>query len=150
MTSTATTTYREARDLLLARRDSYDDAVRDFAWPRFDGPFNWAVDWFDAIAAGNDRRALWIVEQDGSEQAWTFDELRLASDRVAAWLAGHGVVKGSRVMLMLGNQVELWQSVLAVMKLGAVVLPTTTALGTDDLQDRVDRAPRQPRQTPAP
>lgn len=139
MTSTATTTFREARDLLLSRRESYGDAVRDFSWPRFDGPFNWAVDWFDAVAAGNDRRALWIVREDGSEQAWTFDELRLASDRVAAWLAGLGVVKGSRVMLMLGNQVELWQAVLAVMKLGAVVLPTTTALGTHDLQDRVDR-----------
>jgi acetyl-CoA synthetase len=42
-------------------------------------------------------------------------------------------------MVMLGNQVELWESMLAVMKLGAVVMPATTALGPKDLADRVGR-----------
>src|ERR1700741_3909562 len=43
------------------------------------------------------------------------------------------------VMVMLGNQVELWESMLAVMKLGAVIMPATTALGSKDLADRVGR-----------
>jgi acyl-coenzyme A synthetase/AMP-(fatty) acid ligase len=42
-------------------------------------------------------------------------------------------------MVMLGNQVELWESMLAVMKLGAVIIPATTALGPRDLADRVGR-----------
>jgi acetyl-CoA synthetase len=41
---------------------------------------------------------------------------------------------------MLGNQVELWESMLAVMKLGAVLLPTTTALTPADLTDRIVRS----------
>lgn len=61
------------------------------------------------------------------------------SDQVAAWLAAQGVGAGDHVLLMLGNQVELWESMLAVMKLGAVIMPATTALGTADLADRVVR-----------
>ena len=61
------------------------------------------------------------------------------SDRVATWLAGLGVGKGDRVILMLGNQVELWEAMLAVAKLGAVIMPTTGALGPADLADRISR-----------
>ena len=49
------------------------------------------------------------------------------------------MAKGDRVLLMLGNQVELWETMLAVFKLGAVIMPTTAALGPADLRDRVDR-----------
>ena len=42
-------------------------------------------------------------------------------------------------MLMLGNQLELWDCMLAVVKLGAVLMPTTTAAGPADLIDRVER-----------
>ena len=48
--------------------------------------------------------------------------------------------KGDPVLLMLGNQVELWESMLAVMKLGAVLLPMTTASNTADLADRITRS----------
>ena len=40
---------------------------------------------------------------------------------------------------MLGNQVELWESMLAVAKLGAIIMPTTGALGPADLADRIER-----------
>ena len=40
---------------------------------------------------------------------------------------------------MLGNQVELWETMLAAMKLGAVVIPATTLLAESDLRDRIDR-----------
>ncbi|HEY0641548.1 MAG TPA: AMP-binding protein [Pseudonocardiaceae bacterium] len=135
----ATRTYREARDLLIGLTGRHEEAVRRFRWPEFDGPFNWAVDWFDAIARGNDRTALRIIEEDGRDTGYSFDELARRSDQVAAWLAGHGVRRGDRVLLMLGNQVELWESMLAVMKLGAVIMPTTTALGPGDLADRIGR-----------
>ena len=137
--TTNTDLYRSARDQLVDVISDYDKAVATFEWPRLTGSFNWATDWFDVIARGNDRLALWIVEQDGSEAKVTFAQMAQRSDRVATWLRGLGVAKGDRVILMLGNQVELWESMLAVAKLGAIVMPTTGALGTADLADRIVR-----------
>ncbi|MGW0159479.1 AMP-binding protein [Mycobacterium sp. NPDC003323] len=137
--STNTDLYRAARDHLVAVISDYDKAVATFSWPEITGTFNWAIDWFDVIAAGNDRPALWIVEQDGSETKVSFAEMAQRSDRVATWLKGLGVDKGDRVILMLGNQVELWEAMLAIAKLGAVVMPTTGALGPADLEDRITR-----------
>ncbi|WP_197319030.1 AMP-binding protein [Saccharomonospora sp. NB11] len=133
--------FRQARDLLLTHREDYEAARREFAWPRFD-EFNWALDWFDRIAADDrnaQRPALWIVEEDGSENRWTFPELSRRSNQVANWLRGLGVRRGDRVILMLGNQVELWETILACVKLGAVIIPASTLLGAADLRDRVDR-----------
>jgi acetyl-CoA synthetase len=131
--------YRSARDQLVDAISDYDKAVETFEWPRLTGTFNWAIDWFDVIAVGNDRTALWIVEADGSEKKVTFAEMSQRSDRVAAWLRSRGVGKGDRVILMLGNQVELWEAMLAIAKLGAVIMPTTGALGAADLNDRITR-----------
>lgn len=130
---------RHARDQLVSVRDDLHQAVATFRWPNVGDRFNWAIDWFDRIALGNSRAALRIVEEDGSETSFTFEDMRRRSDQVACWLEREGVSRGDAVMLMLGNQVELWESMLAVMKLGAVLVPTTTALGTDDLTDRVVR-----------
>nr|ASV47050.1 AMP-dependent synthetase [uncultured bacterium] len=131
--------FRAAREFLWTHREDYDTAYRDFAWPEID-EFNFALDHLDRVAAERgDARALWIVEQDGSEAHWTFAELAERSDRVANWLRGHGVARGDRVILMLGNQVELWETLLAAMKLGAVVIPATTLLTPADLRDRLER-----------
>ena len=130
-----------AREFLFAHRDDYDTAYRDFRWPELD-TFNWALDHVDAVAADpvrGARRALWIVEQDGSEAYWTFAELAARSNRVANRLREWGVQRGDRVVLMLGNQVELWETLLAAMKLGAVVIPATTQLRAADVADRLDR-----------
>ncbi|MDH6237433.1 AMP-binding protein [Cryobacterium sp. CG_9.6] len=138
--STSTTNYRVARDQLLGLRQDHDRAAEEFVWPDVGQAFNWATDWFDVIAQGNDKIALWIVEEDGSEQKISFADMSRRSDQVATWLRTQGVQHGDHVMLMLGNQVELWEAMLAIMKLGAVILPTSTVLGTADLADRVSRA----------
>jgi acetyl-CoA synthetase len=112
--------------------------VRDFRWPQFER-FNWALDWFDVIARDNERPALVIVEEDGSETRRTFAEMAARSNRVANWLRAQGVARGDRIIIMLGNQVELWETILAAMKLGAVIIPAATLLRPIDLQDRVER-----------
>lgn len=137
--TTAAVDYRAARDLLIRHRTEYPAAATVFRWPDVTDSFNWAIEWFDHIADGNSRTALRIVGDDGSDDAYTFAELAHSSNQFATWLAQTGVAQGDRVMLMLGNQVELWESMLAVMKLGAVVLPATTALGPNDIADRVQR-----------
>ncbi|MBT2906485.1 AMP-binding protein [Streptomyces sp. McG8] len=136
--TTATEQFRRARDFLLEHREDYATAYRDFAWPRPER-FNWALDWFDAIADGNDRTALHLVEEDGDETRLSFAELSRRSDRVANWLRERGVAAEDRVLVMLGNQAELWETALAAMKLRAVVIPATPLLGPADLRDRVDR-----------
>ncbi|MGW2342251.1 AMP-binding protein [Streptomyces sp. NPDC001661] len=133
-----TAQFRTARDFLLEHARDYDSAYEGFAWPRPER-FNWALDWFDVIAAGNDKIALHIVEEDDSEARFSFDTMRRRSNQVANWLRGHGVGAGDRVLLMLGNQVELWEVMLAAMKLRAVVIPATPLLGPADLRDRVER-----------
>ncbi|KKF01198.1 AMP-binding protein [Mycolicibacterium obuense] len=138
--TTNTDRYRAARDHLVETIGDYATAVETFTWPRITGQFNWATDWFDVIARGRPHDiALWIVEEDGSEQKITFAEMAARSDQVATWLQGLGVGKGDRVILMLGNQLELWESMLAIAKLGAVIMPTTSALGPADLADRIGR-----------
>ncbi|MBN6039326.1 AMP-binding protein [Amycolatopsis sp. 195334CR] len=141
MGNEASQRFRSARDYLLAHREDYATANAGFAWPEF-GEFNWALDWFDEIArdpANAGRYALWIVEEDGTENRWTFPELARRSDQVANWLRGLGVRRGDRLILMLGNQGELWETILAAIKLGAVIIPASTLLGPADLRDRVDR-----------
>lgn len=137
-TSTAIETFRAARDLLLQHRTDYETALRSFEWPRFER-FNWALDWFDLIARDNDRPALVIVEEDGSETRCSYADMAQRSNRVANWLRENGVARGDRIIVMLGNQVELWETILAAMKLGAVIIPAATLLRPVDLQDRVER-----------
>jgi acetyl-CoA synthetase len=137
--SPATVAYAEARDLLLALGDSHDEALARFTWPDVGQRFNWAIDWFDAVAARTDRAALIIVEADGRQRDVSYPQMSSRSNGVARWLAALGVERGDRVMLMLGNQAELWESMLAIMKLGGVIVPTTPSLGTPDLADRITR-----------
>ncbi|WP_305890295.1 AMP-binding protein [Streptomyces rugosispiralis] len=131
--------FRAARDFLLGHREDYAAAYEGFRWPRPER-FNWALDWFDGIAGrAGDRTALHIVEEDGSEIRLTFEELRRRSNRAANWLRERGVRAGDRIVVMLGNQAELWETALAAMKLRAVVIPATPLLGPLDLADRIER-----------
>ncbi|MGW1721933.1 AMP-binding protein [Streptomyces sp. NPDC002306] len=136
--TTATELFRSARDFLLEHREDYATAYDGFVWPRPEH-FNWALDWFDVIAYGNAGIALHIVEEDGSETRLSFAELSVLSDQAANWLRGQGVGAGDRILVMLGNQAELWVTALAAMKLRAVVIPATPLLGPADLRDRVER-----------
>ncbi|MEU0744672.1 AMP-binding protein [Streptomyces sp. NPDC006134] len=136
--TTATELFRRARDFLLEHREDYATAYEGFAWPRPER-FNWALDWFDALADGNDRTALHLVEEDGAETRLTFAQMSARSGQVANWLREQGVAAGDRVLVMLGNQAELWETALAAMKLRAVVIPATPLLGPADLRDRVER-----------
>jgi len=127
-----------ARDFLIESRTDYERAYREFRWPKLDR-FNWALDYFDPMARGNNETALWIVNEGGGEQKLSFSQIAERSNRLANYLRGLGVRRGDRVLLMLGNVVPLWESMLAAMKLGAVVIPATTLLTRDDLIDRFER-----------
>ena len=132
--------FRAARDFLLANRSNYDVAYRDFQWPEVD-QFNWALDWFDRIAAGqrSNQTAIWVVFEDGTETKLSFRQLSNRSSQVANYFRELGIGRGDRVMVMLGNIAPLWETVLALIKLGAVISPATTLLSVADVADRIER-----------
>jgi acetyl-CoA synthetase len=137
------TTFQEARAFLLENRTNYDAAVKGFRWPE---PvlFNWALDWFDAELAhdpvSRDRAALWIVDAGSNKETrLSFATLSARSNQVANFLRAQGLKRGDHLLLLLGNVVPLWETMLAAMKLGVVVIPATTLLTPDELGDRLDR-----------
>ncbi|UWU87505.1 AMP-binding protein [Bradyrhizobium yuanmingense] len=137
------TTFQEARAFLLQHRTDYEAAVKGFRWPD-PVPFNWALDWFDAELATNadskDRPALWIVDAAQDKQTkLSFAALSRRSNQVANFLRAQGLKRGDPLLLLLGNVVPLWETMLAAMKLGVVVIPATTLLTADELRDRLDR-----------
>jgi acetyl-CoA synthetase len=138
MTSSNAAPFLAARDFLIRHREDYRTAYRDFQWPRLDR-FNWALDYFDVMARGNDRPALWLVDEGAGETKFSFAQLSERSNRVANEFRRLGVRRGDRILLMLGNVVPLWECMLAAMKLGAVIVPATMLLARNDLADRFAR-----------
>ena len=127
-----------ARDLLLAHRTDVDAARAAFVWPTLQR-FNFAIDHFDRMAAGNEAAALRFIGPGEHDAAISFAALSERSNRVANHLRSLGVCRGDRVLLLLGNVPALWEAMLGCCKLGAVVVPATTMLTEDDLRDRFDR-----------
>ena len=130
--------FLQARDYLITHRTDYETAYRNFRWPEL-RRFNWALDYFDVMAKGNDALALRVVDDAGGDDRLSFAEMSERSNRAANFLRGLGVRRGDAILLMLGNVVPLWEIMLAAIKLGAVVIPATTLLSTDDLKDRFAR-----------
>jgi len=128
----------ELRDRLLHEGLPQVQALQTFHWPAI-AHFNWARDYFDRMAAGNDRPALRVVDDAGCDVGLSFATLARRSNQVANFLASLGVRPGDRVLIMLGNVVALWETMLATIKLGAVMIPATTLLQREDLMDRLVR-----------
>ncbi|WP_404370783.1 AMP-binding protein [Kytococcus sedentarius] len=141
--STPTAEFHAARDAVLALHDADDAAVDAFVMPR-PTEFNWGLHHIDAVAAGPraDTPALRIVDvvKDGTRtHQLTWAEVSATSSQMANHLRDNGVARGDRVLVMLGNQTELWQVMVGSIKLGAEVIPATTLLTPEDLTDRVAR-----------
>ena len=128
--------FLDARGFLLGARTDYAKAFTHFEWPQLER-FNWALDYFDTIA--HDRTALRIVRDDGSDHAYSFVEMSRRSNQVANALRSLGAGRGDRLLLMLPNVVQTWETILACMKLGVVVVPATPQLTPLDLADRFER-----------
>jgi acetyl-CoA synthetase len=130
--------FLDLRDQLLQLRTDSQTALREFHWPEFER-FNWARDYFDVIAAGNEATALRLVDDAGTDQSLSFAALARRSQQLAAFLAAHGLAPGGRVLLMLPNCIALWETMLALIRMGAVIIPASTLLEHAELRDRLER-----------
>lgn len=134
----STKTFIAARDFLQEHRTDYQTAYAGFKSPVME-EFNWAIDFFDVQASDNQATALWLVDENGHQVKVTYAEMSARSNQVANQLRQWGVRRGDSVLLMLPNELALWETMLACMKLGAVMIPTTMLLSSDDLDDRFER-----------
>ena len=127
----------EARDFLL-NAQHYEEAKAGFAWPRLCS-FNWALDYFDTLPERCSHPALIYVDDQGLESKVSFQTLKERSNKAANFLRSLGLRKGNRLLLIMPSCIELFEVFLGAMKLGCVVIPASTLLTEDDIQDRVKR-----------
>ena len=103
--------------------------------------FNFAYDVMDVWAEEKpDGLALLWTNDEGEERRTTFAQLKSETDRAAAYLQSLGICKGDPVMLILKRRYEWWIAMLALHKLGAVVIPATHMLTKHDIIYRNTRA----------
>jgi len=135
----ATAKFIAARQFLLNHRTDYEKAYREFRWPDLTD-FNWARDWFDFYAEGNSKTALWLWREGRDEVKLSYRELAERSDRVAHFLQRQEVEPGDRIVLCLPNVAAIWELMLAAIKVGAVIVPTTTLATESEIRDRLARS----------
>lgn len=119
---------------------SYDDFCRNLHI-RVPERFNFAYDVVDRIAAEDPRRrALLWTDEHGAERRFDFGEISELSDRTASFFASLGIGRGDRVMIILKRHWQFWTVMMALHKLGAVVIPATHLLTPKDIKYRCDKA----------
>ncbi|HUY77708.1 MAG TPA: AMP-binding protein [Ktedonobacterales bacterium] len=118
---------------------NYQQARRDFSWD-VSPNYNFALDTIGEWARDPEKLAMLWVGQDGSDARYTFAYFAEQSSRAAHALAGLGVQKGDRVLLMLPRLPQWWETMLGLMKLGAIGIPCTTLLTPKDIQYRAEIA----------
>ena len=103
--------------------------------------FNFGYDVVDAIAAETpDKRALVWCNTENEERIFTFGELKTLSDKAANLFAASGIGKGDKVLVLLKRHWEYWIISVALHKLGAILIPATHMLLTEDLVYRIQSA----------
>jgi acyl-coenzyme A synthetase/AMP-(fatty) acid ligase len=103
--------------------------------------FNFAIDVIGKWAEDPNKPAmLWVGKRGETEERITFAQFAERSSRAANAFAALGIQKGDTVMVMLPRTPEWWETVLGLMKLGAVPIPCTTLLTSKDIQFRAEVA----------
>lgn len=103
--------------------------------------FNFAFDIVDKLAEKNpDKLAMLHLSKDKTERRFTFDDMKRYSAKTANYFKSLGIKKGDRVMLVLKRHYQFWFSILALHKIGAVVIPATNLLVEHDFDYRFKAA----------
>ena len=103
--------------------------------------FNFAYDVMDVWAEEKpDGLALLWTNDQGEEIRTTFAQLKEQTDQAASYLMSLGIGKNDPVMLILKRRYEWWVIMLALHKIGAIVIPATHMLTKHDIVYRNTRA----------
>ena len=114
--------------------------LKDISFKNCDN-FNFAYDVVDKIAAKTpDKLAMLHVDHNHNERRFTFGELSNLSNKAANYLTSLGIKKGDKVMLVLKRHYQFWVNILALHKIGAIVIPATNLLMKKDFVYRFNLA----------
>lgn len=103
--------------------------------------FNFGYDVVDAWAAENpEKKAILWTNDKGEHIQFTYADLKRYTDMTASYFQHMGIGHGDKVMLILKRRYEFWFSILALHKLGAVVIPATHLLTKKDIVYRCNAA----------
>ena len=103
--------------------------------------FNFAFDIVDKMAEKEpDKLAMLWVSKHHEEKRFTFNDMKRMSNKTANYFKSLGIKRGDRVMLILKRHYQFWFAILALHKLGAVVIPATNLLMEHDLDYRFKAA----------
>ena len=103
--------------------------------------FNFAYDVMDVWAVEKpDGLAILWTNEEGREIRTTFAELKVQTDQAASYLMTLGIGKNDPVMVVLKRRYEWWVVMLALCKIGAIVIPATHMLTKHDFVYRNTRA----------
>ena len=119
---------------------SQEDFIKNF---KIEVPenFNFGYDIVDAWAAEQpEKKAILWTNDQGAEHQYTYAELKEKTDATASYFQSLGIGHGDMVMLILKRRIEFWFSIIALHKLGAVVIPATHLLTKKDIIYRCNAA----------
>lgn len=103
--------------------------------------FNFGFDVVDALAEKTpDKNAIIYVSNDLEDKYFTFADVKKYSNMTANYFRSLGIKKGDKVMLVLKRHYQFWFSIIALHKLGAVVIPATNQLVQHDFTYRFKAA----------
>ena len=103
--------------------------------------FNFAYDVVDGWAEKEpNKRALLWTNDKGESRTYTFGELKEITDRTAGYFSSLGIGKGDMVMAILKRRAEFWFTIIALHKIGAVIIPATHLLTKKDIVYRNNAA----------
>lgn len=103
--------------------------------------FNFAYDVMDRWAEEQpDKLALLWTNDKGEERHYTFADMKRMSDNIVSYLTGIGIKKDDMVMCILKRRYQFWPLVIALHKIGAVVIPASYLLTDNDIVYRCHEA----------
>ncbi len=119
---------------------SQEDFIKNF---KIEVPenFNFGYDVVDAWAAEEpDKEAILWTNDKGACIHFSYADLKKYTDQTASYFQSLGISHGDKVMLILKRRYEFWYSIIALHKLGAVVIPATHLLTKKDIVYRCNAA----------
>lgn len=120
--------------------ESYEDFKENFKLVVPDH-FNFGYDVVDEWAKEEPNKvALCWTNDKGEHIDFTFADMKRETDKTAAYFQSLGIGKGDMVMLILKRRYEFWFSIIALHKIGAVVIPATHLLTKKDIVYRCNAA----------
>ena len=125
------------RFLTKDKFDNYEDYIKN-AIPTVPENFNFAYDVIDVIASETpDKIAIMWINDTGDKKTISFKQLSQMSNSVANFLSTRGIKTGDTVLLFLRRRWEYWVLMMAIHKLGAIPIPSTNQLKSEDIKYRI-------------